>query len=314
MVQSLCCCRRCRYVRIRYRRNGRGATPDLCVRPTRGEACDVRLAREIRSSTMPFLARMAFEVGRRRDDVTFRYEMEGLQSLRKVLRRGPVSGTLVVGVLRALVAMLGWQATGLARECYACFLPEHVYVDDGGSVRFLVVPLKGVRPRARDSPVGLLWAMSDVRHISFVTADDRMLAERLREFVLGEGETLSQMRLREFLREVVPGWEADMAARLGTGHVLRSEDAVRTWGLEEGRRYLMGRAANCDIRLGDAPTVSRRHATVWCDGDVAYVVDQDSTNGTFVDGRRLASGCVERLDVGQQFRLANEGFHIERGQ
>jgi hypothetical protein len=51
--------------------------------------------------------------------------------------------------------------------------------------------------------------------------------------------------------------------------------------------------------------VSRRHTTVWLDpAGVAWVRDERSTNGTFVNGQRLPAGVEAPLNDGDQLRLA----------
>ncbi len=59
----------------------------------------------------------------------------------------------------------------------------------------------------------------------------------------------------------------------------------------EVRPLLVGRGANADVLLGDH-RVSRAHCRiVLADGEVT-VTDLNSTNGTFIDGRRIAATTV----------------------
>ncbi len=50
---------------------------------------------------------------------------------------------------------------------------------------------------------------------------------------------------------------------------------------------MIGRGAEADLRLDD-PGVSRRHAEIVL-SDPPRITDLGSTNGTFVDGERVAS-------------------------
>ncbi|PRY01621.1 FHA domain-containing protein [Allonocardiopsis opalescens] len=50
--------------------------------------------------------------------------------------------------------------------------------------------------------------------------------------------------------------------------------------------------------------VSRQHAVVWRDGARLWVSDMDSSNGTFVNGRRLAAGIPRELNAGDIVRFA----------
>ena len=49
---------------------------------------------------------------------------------------------------------------------------------------------------------------------------------------------------------------------------------------------LVGRSVECTVRL-DSTDVSRRHARILVKNDAATLEDLGSTNGTFVDGKRL---------------------------
>ncbi len=49
---------------------------------------------------------------------------------------------------------------------------------------------------------------------------------------------------------------------------------------------VLGRAADCDLRLRD-DTVSRHHAEVRCEDGIWVISDLDSTNGVYVNGRRV---------------------------
>src|SRR5438105_4820586 len=46
----------------------------------------------------------------------------------------------------------------------------------------------------------------------------------------------------------------------------------------------VGRGSSCNIKIGDAG-VSSKHAKVWCEDGVFFVMDLGSTNGTFVNDR-----------------------------
>ena len=65
--------------------------------------------------------------------------------------------------------------------------------------------------------------------------------------------------------------------------------------LTEGR-ILIGRAALCDISV-PSPTVSRHHAMVVKTDKGVGLVDLGSTNGTFVDGKRVSQHLLENGDA-----------------
>lgn len=55
-----------------------------------------------------------------------------------------------------------------------------------------------------------------------------------------------------------------------------------------GRRILVGRSPNADLRLED-PSVSRLHARIEMRDDGVYVEDLGSRNGTVVDGKPVTA-------------------------
>jgi pSer/pThr/pTyr-binding forkhead associated (FHA) protein len=60
----------------------------------------------------------------------------------------------------------------------------------------------------------------------------------------------------------------------------------RRFSLTEGSELMVGVAAHCTVRL-NAVDVSRAHALLTCQRGKATLLDLGSTNGTFVNGRRV---------------------------
>jgi len=81
--------------------------------------------------------------------------------------------------------------------------------------------------------------------------------------------------------------------------VLSGPDAGRQLKLDEGKRYLIGSAADRALALRD-PKVSRRHLEVEVLGDGVRVTDLESKNGSFHEGARfreilVGTGAVIRV-------------------
>jgi predicted component of type VI protein secretion system len=70
---------------------------------------------------------------------------------------------------------------------------------------------------------------------------------------------------------------------------------------------VVGRHPDCDARL-DSPRVSRWHCCLTeVDGQV-WVRDLGSTNGTWIDGRRVSAG---RLRIGDVLAIAHYCYRLE---
>jgi hypothetical protein len=83
--------------------------------------------------------------------------------------------------------------------------------------------------------------------------------------------------------------------RPGVSHVLVVDGPGTRHVLDQGSNVL-GRGTDADIRLPDTG-VSRKHADVQLDGGTVTVEDLGSTNGTLVNGRRVARQELADGDV-----------------
>lgn len=72
---------------------------------------------------------------------------------------------------------------------------------------------------------------------------------------------------------------------------------------------VIGRSSECNLRLS-SPQVSRRHCFLRVGRDSSSVTDLDSSNGTFLDGRRIASGRREDLREGVCLALGPVRFVV----
>jgi TM2 domain-containing membrane protein YozV len=85
------------------------------------------------------------------------------------------------------------------------------------------------------------------------------------------------------------------------GHVIRlvvdqEQVETRQSGLS------IGRADHCDMILDD-PTVSREHALVQYDGGFFSLRDLGSSNGTFLNGKRLVVGASSKIRSGDRLKI-----------
>lgn len=76
----------------------------------------------------------------------------------------------------------------------------------------------------------------------------------------------------------------------------------RQFTLVPNEVYVLGSQCDCEIRIDGDPTVSRRHACLKVDDrGILTIVDLDSTNGTFVAGRRI--GKSKRVQLSEHLRF-----------
>jgi hypothetical protein len=77
-----------------------------------------------------------------------------------------------------------------------------------------------------------------------------------------------------------------------------------------GAATTIGRDAACQIILSGDSRVSRRHALLWAQGDSLYVRDENSSNGTFVNGRQLTPNEATLLRLGDKLGVGETLFLV----
>jgi pSer/pThr/pTyr-binding forkhead associated (FHA) protein len=79
------------------------------------------------------------------------------------------------------------------------------------------------------------------------------------------------------------------------------------------QRVVIGRGASCDVRLPD-PSVSHRHASLRAQGADFLLVDEGSSNGTFVGGVRIAPRTSRIVRTGDMARLGRVWIELRVDQ
>ena len=113
---------------------------------------------------------------------------------------------------------------------------------------------------------------------------------------------------------------AAAAAGLGRGGRAKRKSArlvvQRSPSLEEGGAFplnsaplTVGRGGQNDLVLTGDEFASARHARVEARGDGVWVQDLESTNGTFVNGARVAG--AQRLGAGDILRVGETDLRVE---
>jgi hypothetical protein len=82
--------------------------------------------------------------------------------------------------------------------------------------------------------------------------------------------------------------------------VARMQPAAEVVALPHEHSVILGRSSSCE-RTFEEDSVSRRHALLRCGSDGWRLVDLDSTNGTWLNGRRVHHS--RRVSDGDELRL-----------
>lgn len=78
-----------------------------------------------------------------------------------------------------------------------------------------------------------------------------------------------------------------------------------------GRRFVVGKSKHSTFQVTNTNTVSRSHAVFCAAGGTCTVEDDDSRNGTFVNGERLAAHEPRELVDGDTVRMSDVDFVFE---
>ncbi len=129
---------------------------------------------------------------------------------------------------------------------------------------------------------------------------------------------VARSAFRELRRTSMPAPEATGFHPIGPGGRAAATDAslvvTRGGGLEPGERFdlfggiSIGRSNDADVRIEDG-YASGAHARLYSRGANYYVEDMNSTNGTFLNGRRL-DGEAELNDL-DEVRIGDTELRFE---
>ncbi len=99
--------------------------------------------------------------------------------------------------------------------------------------------------------------------------------------------------------------QPDSSMRVSAKLIRKQNDAVYRINQE---KTLIGSGSSANICIFDNKAISRSHAVITCVGKDYYMEDNHSSNGSFVNGKRLQPGVKEPIYDGMTLRFANEDF------
>jgi len=121
------------------------------------------------------------------------------------------------------------------------------------------------------------------------------------------GSTQLQVEDPKIARSAKPQAKvASTASPLSAWALKSNHSALNNKVFTLGAETLVGRSKDCDITLA-AAHLSRQHARLTIENDRLHVKDLDSSNGTFVNGRRVTEARVSR---GDELRFDSLAFGV----
>ena len=91
--------------------------------------------------------------------------------------------------------------------------------------------------------------------------------------------------------------------------VVTEPKAARGSVFAVGDEITIGRAATCAIGMADDSFVSQLHARIFREAGSTMIEDLGSTNGTYLNGKRLRT--AERITKGDRVQIGNTVFEAE---
>ena len=126
------------------------------------------------------------------------------------------------------------------------------------------------------------------------------------------GFKLVAIRGQEPLPERPQGCSIERPGMLGKLVVIAGPDKDRSFPIEEGKSFQIGRGQNTETKLTD-PQVSRVHCQLKVANGKAYLIDSGSTGGTLIAGKKIKEHELRGGEVihigGTQLRVHLEGSH-----
>jgi general secretion pathway protein A len=168
----------------------------------------------------------------------------------------------------------------------------HKSVQFNDDVFPIIETYTGGRPRLINVLVDHILTYSyleDIRKISSKVVDDAIADLQWLPFGVQYGEEQPPKNNQTFKEERRQSYKL----------VIRSEDKVQGEYFIRKKRITIGRHRENDLRIDDA-LISRQHAQIIQQGRTIYLRDLNSTNGTFVESKRVD---IAPLEIGTEIKI-----------
>lgn len=97
----------------------------------------------------------------------------------------------------------------------------------------------------------------------------------------------------------------------GESLFLVNKETGKAYGIKE-KKTVIGRKRSCDIVLSESSYISRKHLVFISDKGRYFVSDAGSSNGSFVNGRRLPEDTMFQVRPGDEIKLADTPYVLKK--
>lgn len=170
---------------------------------------------------------------------------------------------------------------------------DQVFISDTGSTNGTFVNGKRIQRRTELRSADVI----SIHTVQLVLADPKQEASVVPEGATAITPALANIQITSSSAKAPTGWV--LKAKTGT-------IVGKVFPIPAAGKVVIGRANNCDIQL-PANHVSRQHAEVQVVGGKLMVKDLNSSNGTFINRKKVADG---ELKNGDEVRFDTFSFEV----
>ena len=190
-------------MKIRFAINRTTRHRELLVLSRKGEELNPHQAAWLERLNHENFLRVSYDVPDESGRTTIAYDVNGLVTFGRYIRKYTLSGDDLVGMLTDLACAYGNCTSGQNRRFWQqsmLFDKRFVFADKDAKLRFVFIPLDGLPFTVENSPLVLLQLLGDTRKVKYATPNDYSLARDLGSYALNERGTFSFNSYRAFLR------------------------------------------------------------------------------------------------------------------
>lgn len=218
-------------------------------------------------------------------------------------------------VLRNLISdILMIQGNGFLKCQNIDISPEKIFVDRNTLEVYLIyLPIKTVESEYDRSTFENDLRMRLIKLLNSTTMLNGPDIKKIL-FELSNGSTSLEKMYRLLQQDYTEMVDSGMMAlheAKREGITMESVDGRIVFEIHK-REFVIGKSSeNVDGKISGNPAVSRVHCKVFEREGTYYLVDLKSSNGTYIDGRRLNAQEETVIHTGSRVRIANEEFWIK---